>query len=182
MLGSWFGMAVADVDPSTYATGPTIQDPREQARLREELAQQLAAERQRAEQRAERERRAKALAAAAAAARPWPERLTEARCTLCHGAGSYRDQRHDWLGWQLVVWRMRWFNDAPVTSAEQAVIVDHLASAYPLGPGEGNQQAFAWFLGGLVLTGLPLFGVWSWRRRYAAKPHEIPTDDWSKHL
>lgn len=125
--------AAADIDSSAYDAGGII---RSEAQ-REALQRQFEIERQaevarEAARLAELERRL-AEAAAREAARPWPERMTERRCTLCHAATNFSAQRHTWLGWTLVVKRMVLLNKAPTPPEEHAVIVGYLLATYPPG-------------------------------------------------
>ncbi len=56
-------------------------------------------------------------------ARPYPERLVEARCTRCYGPENYLSESHTWIGWQAVALRMQWLNDANLKAGERAAIV-----------------------------------------------------------
>jgi hypothetical protein len=116
---------------ATEMTGP--------AAMRSELQRRIEAERIEAARRA-----AEAQAAAEAArhaheaelaARPYPVRLAEARCaTTCHGPERFADTRHGWLGWLLVILRMRILNGALIESGESTVLARHLADTQAPGP------------------------------------------------
>jgi hypothetical protein len=97
-------------------------------------------------------------------ARPRVVRLTEARCTRCHGVEPYSAQRHTWIGWQWVVLRMQWLNDAVLEPGERAQIVDHLAGTYPAaGAGAWTEWGTAVALALLALA-LPVARFLRWRR------------------
>ncbi len=121
----------ADIDESAYEAVGAVRSDEERRRMLANFARDIDAERQReAEEAAEREReRAEALAREAA--RPYPERLTAQRCTLCHSPENYTSKHHTWLYWRLVVARMVWLNAAFIAPEEQTVIAGHLAAAYP---------------------------------------------------
>jgi hypothetical protein len=97
-------------------------------------------------------------------ARPRVVRLTEARCTRCHGVELYSAQRHTWIGWQWVVLRMQWLNDAVLEPGERVQIVDHLAGNYPAaGAGAWTEWGTAVAMGLLALA-LPVARFLRWRR------------------
>lgn len=123
--------AGADIDESAYRAGGAVSSERERKLLQREFAAQRAAEERQAEAESAAARQAAAAARAREAARPYGERLTEQRCTVCHPAGNYAAKRHTRLYWRLVVARMVWINEAPVAADERAAIADHLATAYP---------------------------------------------------
>jgi hypothetical protein len=96
----------ADVDVSEYESRSTLSSPLEQERTRREIDQERAAEALRAAREAQRLARKRTEEDEARAARPYGERLLEARCTVCHAAANYETKRHTRLGWWLVVLRM----------------------------------------------------------------------------
>lgn len=121
----------ADVDVSEYQTRQAVRSEREREAL------QAAFERQRREEAAreqwvqEQESRRRAEEQARREARPYPVKLTEARCTLCHMAQNYENSAHAWPGWAVVVLRMHFFNLAPLDWTEMWAISRHLAQTYP---------------------------------------------------
>jgi hypothetical protein len=123
--------AGADIDESAYKAGGAVGSERERQLLQREFAAQRAAEGRQAAAESVAAQQAATAARARAAARPYGERLTEQRCTVCHAAGNYTAKRHTWLYWRLVVARMVWINEAPVAPAERVIIADHLAAVYP---------------------------------------------------
>ncbi|WIM06404.1 MAG: hypothetical protein OHM77_03710 [Candidatus Nitricoxidivorans perseverans] len=135
MLAIWMMLcalpARADVDESTYEAVGAVRGERERQRFRVQFMRELEAERRRAEIEAAEVARIRAEAQTREAARPYPERLTEQRCTLCHPAENYTSKHHTWLYWRLVVARMVWLNEAPIAEGSQAVIAAHLAEVYP---------------------------------------------------
>jgi hypothetical protein len=128
--------AGADIDNSAYDAGGAVRDPRERTRLERQLRQDVEADRRRAAAEAKRVEHLRQEAIAQNAARPYPERLTEQHCTLCHTAENYTAKRHTWLGWRLVVARMVWLNDAPIAFDAQGIIANHLAETYVALPDE----------------------------------------------
>lgn len=122
--------AGADIDNSAYEAGGVVRDPRERTRLERQLRQEEEAGRRRAAEEAARAEQERLEAAAREAARPYPERLTEQHCTICHTAENYASTSHTWIGWRLVVARMVWLNDAPIPFDAQGIIADYLAEAH----------------------------------------------------
>lgn len=159
--------AAADIDESAYQAGGSVRSEREWARLQLEFAAQRAAEHEQARQSLAAAEHAAAAARARDAARPYAERLTEQRCTVCHAAGNYSAKRHTWLYWRLVVARMAWINDAPVTAAEQGVIASHLAVAYPARLDERAIEYGLPLLAAGLLAGTTWIGRRLWRRHLA---------------
>ncbi len=136
---------------------------RESVRARIQAEQAAEAERERlrqAEWRAE-----QARIAAEAARRPYPERLFEARCGLCHAPEQLAPYRHTWLGWQAVIARMRWLNGAPLSLSEGNVLARHLAERQGA---RGFAAALEWLLLAAAILALvlaPWLG-WRWLRRH----------------
>lgn len=137
---------MADIDPAEYELKTSVRSEKERQRLQAEFAreQQQEAERQRQED----EREARRLAAEKAAweALPYALRLTRTRCTACHAADNFANQRHNRIGWELVILRMQHFNEAQLGAGERSLIAAHLAEAYPASGkaalGEALQQLF----------------------------------------
>lgn len=121
----------ADVDVSEYQTRDVVRSEAERRKLRTEFEQERQAERLREQAQAQEEEARQAAEAASLSTRPWPERLTEERCTVCHPATNYALAGHAWPGWLVVTLRMRFFNEAPLTWPEQWTIVAHLTETYP---------------------------------------------------
>lgn len=128
LLGS---TARADIDPAEYELKKSLRSERERKRWQGELERDQARERER--QQAEMEREARRLEAERAAweALPYPVRLTRNRCTACHSADNFEQQRHNRIGWELVVLRMQYLNDAKLEPGERAIIAGHLSAAFP---------------------------------------------------
>lgn len=153
--------AQADIDVSEYQTSRAVQSERERRALQQhfEIERRQEVEREAARRGAEERRLAEEQARQAA--RPWPERLTDARCTRCHTDQNYQRASHALPGWWLVILRMRYFNQAELTWQEMWIISQHLTSAYPA---EFSIVLFEW-LAPLLL--LPIMIVLAkWRRRY----------------
>ncbi len=122
---------LADIDPAEYELKTSVRSEEQRKQLQAEFAreQQQEAERQRQED--EREARRQAAAKAAWETLPYPLRLTRTRCTACHAADNYANQRHNRIGWELVILRMQHFNEAQLGAGERGMIAAHLAEAYP---------------------------------------------------
>lgn len=123
------GISRADIDVSEYEIKKTIPSEKERSRIRQDVEAQKKAEEERARIQAQTEARERAERAIDR--RPYPVRLTEARCTECHTADNYLQNTHTRLGWELVVLRMRWLNGAKLGSGEHSVIVFHLSETRP---------------------------------------------------
>ncbi len=159
--------ALADVDVADYQTPGVVRSERERQRLQAEFARQREQEEQRARIEVEEQARLAAAEAARLAARPYPLRLTESRCTVCHAATHFQQQAHTWPGWLAVVLRMKYFNHAPLASDEIPVIVGHLAATHPAG-GIDALIEFGVLPTALGVAALPL--LW-YRRRLKAGKH-----------
>jgi hypothetical protein len=175
-LGVWAGTVSADIDPSAYEARGAVASERERATLERQFVREKAAEAQRAAELAEAERRASELAAAREAARPYAERLTGRRCTVCHPATNYSARRHTGIGWTLVVKRMVYLNDAQIAADEQGVIAAYLAATYPAGSAErlveyGLPATAALGLGSLFYWGRRVIR----RRRTLARVRSSPS-------
>jgi hypothetical protein len=121
----------ADIDDREYEFKRSVRSAAERKRLENEFkaAQQAEAESER--QAAEQEARRLAAEKAAYEALPYPVRLTQARCTTCHTEDNYINQRHNRVGWELVILRMQLLNDAELDAGERGLIADHLAQTRP---------------------------------------------------
>lgn len=168
--------AAAEMDASEYQVEQLIGSSGERARIKGEIAREIDREAELA-RRVELEReRQRAEAAAAEARRPYPERLLQARCTLCHPPGNYLNQYHTLLGWHLVIARMRWLNRAPLGSGEQFVLALELAR---LRPAPADEAAIEYGLGAgaAALPALAGWAAWRWvrRRRRDQRPGTVTT-------
>jgi hypothetical protein len=155
--------AWSDIDPSEYETKARTGSPMEQARLRAQIEEEARREAERAQREAEEEAKRIAAERARLEARPYPVRLTERRCTLCHIADNYTGNRHTWLGWQAVVLRMQYLNHCPLEPGERGVIVAHLAETYPASTAEAMLEWGA-LVGGLASPLAAVFAFRVWRR------------------
>lgn len=147
--------AFADIDPAEYALKSSIRSEKE----RRQLAAEFAADKKReAElQRQQEEIEAQRLAAEKAAweALPFPVRLTRTRCTVCHVADYYINQRHNRIGWEMVILRMQFLNDTPLTSAERSTIAAYLTKTYPVTGGAALIEA-------LLQLAVAFSPLWLW--------------------
>ncbi len=143
--------AQADIDVAEYQTSRSVQSEDERRALQQnfETERRREAERE-AALRAAAEREL-ADAQARQAARPWPERLTQARCTHCHADQNYLRIRHALPGWWLVILRMRYFNRAELSWQDMWVISKYLATTYPA---ELPILLFEWIAPLLLLSAL----------------------------
>lgn len=123
--------ARADVDVSEYDPRASVSDRQSQQRYLRQIEIDKQAEAVREAERLLEEQRAEAERRRIEAARPWPERLTEQRCTLCHSAFNYTRNAHALPGWWTVALRMKLVNKAPVSWGELQIIVPHLAARHP---------------------------------------------------
>lgn len=159
--------ARADVDVSEYQTRTAPGSEKEQARLKARIEEEAKLEAERARREAEEEAKRVAAERARREARPYPVTLTERRCTLCHTADNYTQNRHTWLAWQAVVLRMQYFNHCPLEPDERGVIVSHLLEKYPAPLGKALTEWGA----GLMAPLIPVAGgvaAFAWRRRRRA--------------
>ena len=99
---------------------------RMEAQLRAERLRR-AREEEQAERRREEERRREL-------ARPLGERLLDRHCTRCHTLEPVLAARYGWLGWQVTIARMRWWNGARLPGESVGPIVNHLLDERPAGP------------------------------------------------
>ncbi|OGS99570.1 MAG: hypothetical protein A3F73_02985 [Gallionellales bacterium RIFCSPLOWO2_12_FULL_59_22] len=128
---AWAGTAHADIDTSEYELKSSIRSEKEREQFRAQLEKSRVEEVERERAQAEAEARRHAEEMERLAARPYPVRLLEARCTVCHAATNYENQNHTWLGWWLVVSRMEYFSKVALNSGERGVIVAHLTETRP---------------------------------------------------
>lgn len=159
LMGGWMAQpGFADIDPAEYALKNSVRSVKEHKRLEAEFA--AARKREGELQRQEEEREARRLAEERAAwdALPYPLRLNRTRCTVCHAADNYMNQRHNRIGWELVILRMQYINDAVLASGERGVIAAHLAQAYPA----TGRTALTEVLQQLAVA---LFPAWFWLLR-----------------
>jgi hypothetical protein len=155
----------ADVDLSVYESETALRDPGEQARYLQQIERERVDEARREAQRLAEEARAAEERRRVESQRPWPERLTEQRCTLCHAATNYTANAHSWIGWWAVMLRMKYMNAAPLGWEEMPPIVAHLSEQHPAGTTDAVLE-WAAFAGGLLApVALTAGAIWHWRRR-----------------
>lgn len=140
------GAARAEMDASEYEVRKSVQSDAEREALRRRIEADKETDRIREQAEAERraaeaERRRQELEA-----RPYPVRLAEARCTECHPAAQFEGKHHGWVGWSLVVARMRFLNGAVISGHEAAIIIPHLVAEQ----GDPREDA-AWGAGLFIL-------------------------------
>lgn len=146
---------LADVDPADYELKTSVRSEKERKRLEAGFAADRAREVELQRQEEEREARRLAAEQAVWEALPASVRLTRTRCTVCHAAENFENQRHNRIGWELVVLRMQVLNEAPLGAGERSVIAVQLAEAYPV------TGRAAW-MEALQQLALALFPVWFW--------------------
>lgn len=149
------GISLADIDPAEYELKTSVRSEKQRKRLQAEFAREQQQEAERQRQQDEREARRQAAEKAAWEALPYPLRLTRTRCTACHAADNYANQRHNRIGWELVILRMQHFNEAQLGAGERGMIAAHLAEAYPA----SGRAALVEALQQLFVALLPL---WFW--------------------
>ena len=150
---------LADVDPADYELKTSVRSEKERKRLEAAFAVDRAREAELQRQEAEREAARLAAEKAAWDALPASVRLMRTRCTACHTADNFVNQRHNRIGWELVVLRMQVLNEAPLGSGERGVIAAQLAESYPA----SGRAAWVEALQQLAAALLP-FGLWlTWK-------------------
>lgn len=159
----------ADVDVSEYRASGAVRSARESARLKQEFERRRTEEETKARQAEAESARRSAEEEARRAARPWPVRLTEARCTLCHAAANYEDIRHALPGWLAVLLRMRYFNLAPLDWEETWIIGRHLSETRPA---DAATALMEWTVAGTVFASPILLYLWSTRRTRRSRKKE----------
>lgn len=150
----------ADVDVSEYQTRQSVRSNKERKTLQADFERQRREETERERAIRELESRRLAEEQARREARPYPVKLTEARCTLCHTAGNFENTGHAWPGWVAVVLRMKYFNQAPLAWNDMWIISHHLSRTRPA---DAASAAIEW--GSLVLVPIFIAGTIAWRRR-----------------
>ena len=148
--------AKADIDPAEYELKSSLRSERERQRLRNELERDQAKRLEGQQAEADREARRMEAERAAWDALPYPVRLTRNRCTGCHSTGNFEQQRHNRIGWELVVLRMQYLNEAKLESGERAVIAAHLAASFPATGAAAMQEAIEQLAFALVPVGMVL--------------------------
>jgi hypothetical protein len=157
--------AWADIDNAELQAKTALRDDKAKAEYLRRIAEEMAEEERREAQLAADAAREEEARRRAEEARPWPERLTEMRCTECHAATHYTDNGHTAAGWWVVALRMRYVNDAPLDWGQKSIIVGYLKEQYPA---RGIDHIIEWLLIGTALLTIPagaLFGRWYWNRR-----------------
>ena len=168
LLGWMVQPGFADIDPAEYQLKSSVRSEKESQRLQAEF--EADKQRQAQLQRLDEESAAQRQAAEKAAfeALPYPVRLTRTRCTLCHVEDNYVSQRHNRIGWELIILRMQHLNEAPLAAGERSVIAAHLAQAYPAQGGAALIEA----LQQLALALSPVWLLLAWKTtcsRFAKK-------------
>ncbi len=146
---------LADVDPADYELKTAVHSEKERKKLEAVFAADRARAAELQRQDVEREQHRLAEENAAWKALPASVRLIQAHCTVCHAADNYMNQRHNRIGWELVVLRMQFLNEAPLGTGERSVIAAQLAKDYPA----TGRAAWAEVLQQLAVALLP---VWFW--------------------
>lgn len=152
-------MAHADIEDGAYDAASKRVSPAARQAMDARLAQERQREQERERIEAEAEAQRVAAEREAWEALPYPVRLTQTRCTLCHVAQNYESQRHNRLGWEIVILRMQVLNDAPLGPGERSVIAAQLAQAYPASGREAWMEA----LQQLAVALLPLWLWLAWK-------------------
>jgi hypothetical protein len=157
------GAAQAEPDAADYQVERTVPAGRAREQLEADIARDVEQEARRAQHEAAQQALQRAQADAEEARRPYPQRLLQARCTLCHSADNYLNRRHTLLGWHLVILRMRAFNRAPLALDEHAVLAAELARVRPA----AGVDALVEVALGTGAVALPLAAPWwlGWRLR-----------------
>lgn len=145
----------ADVDPADYELKTAVRSEKERKRLEAGFAIDRAREAELQRQEASREATRLAAEKAAWDALPASVRLTRTRCTACHVADNYMNQRHNRLGWELVVMRMQFLNEAMLATGERSVIASQLAESFPATGGAAVIEA-------LQQLAVVLIPFWVW--------------------
>lgn len=150
------GPANADLDVGDYAPTAGPASRKEQAQLEPRIVEEQKNEADRVRQEAELNAMQAAAERARLDARPYPLRITEQRCTACHIANFYMQQRHTWIGWSVVTLRMKYLNGAShISEAERETIVAYLTALRSAESGEALQEYAA-----VAAVGGPLAAVW----------------------
>lgn len=154
--------AVAEMGSESYAV-PTALTPKDRAAAGRRIAEDRQREAERQAELARQTEEARRLREAEASSRPHAERLLEERCTGCHGASYYNTKFYGGLSWTAVILRMVYFNGAPLSGTERAILVAHLQTVQPPTIRRRVAEALVAAAGVLALL-LPLAAV-VWRRR-----------------
>lgn len=156
------GAARAELESADYAPqGKAVPAGRAREQIRIDIARDLEQQARQAQREAEQAAQQRARAEAEEARRPYPERLLHARCSTCHPLDAVLHPRHGWLGWQVVILRMRLFNRAPLDNAEQQVLAVELTRLRPAPPAVAALEIAA----AALLAAAPLALAWALRRR-----------------
>lgn len=146
---------LADIDPADYELKTSVRSEKERRRLEAAFAADRAREAELQKQEEEREAARLAEEKAAWEALPASVRLMRTRCTACHAVDNFVNQRHNRIGWELVVLRMQVLNDAVLGPGERGAIAAQLAESYPA------SGSAAWMEALQQLT-VALLPVWLW--------------------
>lgn len=165
-----YGLATptwADVDVSEYQTRQSVRSDKEREALQADFERQRREEEAHAHAARREEARRQAEEQARREARPYPVKLTEARCTLCHSPLNFETSRHAWPGWAAVVLRMKYFNQALLAWEDMWIISRHLSRTHPA---DATSAAIEW--GSLALAPTLVAIAVAWRRHRKLKPKE----------
>jgi hypothetical protein len=156
--------AVADIDPAEYQLQSSVRTDQERKRLEANFALDKIKEAELQKQEEAQAAQRQAADKAAWVALPYPVRLTQTRCTSCHVAETYLSQRHNRVGWELLMLRMQYLNAAPLGPGQRSVIAAHLTEAYPATGVESFIEALQQFA--LLLSPLWIWLVWKVTRSH----------------
>lgn len=156
-----YRQANADIDVTEYLTTRSVKTERERKQLQEHFEAERQQELLRHKEEQIRERLRLVDEQARLAARPWPVRLTEAKCSKCHTDQNYQRAAHALPGWWSVVLRMRYFNQAELSWSDMTTIVQHLSETYPA---NSNTALMEWGMLMLSLFLAAIGGTWAIRR------------------
>lgn len=170
LVALWVAPGRAEMDAADYKIDQATKSGSVRDNVKAEIAREIEEDARKAQREIEDEARRRAQVEAEEAARPYPQRLLQARCTLCHPADNYLSQRHTEIGWNLVILRMRWLNRAPVRLDEHIVLARELAR---LRPAAGAEALAEYGLGAGALTlslAVPALFAWGLTRRIRRRP------------
>ena len=146
---------LAEFDAADYELKSSVRSEKERRRLEAEFEADREKEVELLRREAASEAQLLAAERSAWEALPYPVRLIRTRCTACHVADNYMNQRHGRIGWELVILRMQYVNAAPLAGGERSVIAGYLAEAHPAADGAALIEA-------LQQLAVALLPIWFW--------------------